>query len=381
MPGPATPWTSREPDINAHPPIRLLVPGNIRHSSGGNVYNARLAGALAKLGARVDVVTVDGGWPAPSAKERRRVAGFLGAWSQGSADAVPVTIVDGLVASACPDEIEYAALAGHAPWVLLHMPLREDPAGEHRALAAAAGIICPSATGAREVQQIHGLPAVVALPGTEPTPVAEGSTPPHLTIVAALRSNKAQLLAVRALGLVEDLPWTASLVGSADTDPEYAADIDEEIRRLDLRDRVQVTGELTGDGLATQWHRSNLSLLVSRSETFGMAVTESLARGIPAVVRAGTGAEEALTLGTDDGAPAPGAAVGLHRTEDGTGLGEEDPAPLADVLRGWLTDPELRDSWRAAARESRDRLPGWDATAKAVLSAVAHPTVSPAGGS
>ncbi len=309
------------------------------------------------------------------------MAGFLGAWSQGSADSGTVTVVDGLVASACPDEIEYAALAGHAPWMLLHMPLREDPAREHRALAASAGIICPSATGAREVHEIHGLPAAVALPGTEPAPVAEGSTPPHLTMVAALRPNKAQLLAVRALGLVADLSWTASLVGSGETDPEYATAIREEIRRLDLGERIQITGELTGDGLAAHWHRSNLSLLVSRSETFGMAVTESLARGIPVVVRAGTGAEEALTLGTDDGAPAPGAAVGLHRTEVGTRLGEEDPAPLADVLRRWLTDPELRASWRAAALESRNRLPRWDATAKAVLAAVAHATVSPARGS
>ncbi|MEE2570448.1 glycosyltransferase family 4 protein [Pseudarthrobacter sp. J64] len=311
------------------------------------------------------MVTVDGGWPGPSARERRKVAGLLGAWSQGSGDAAGVTIVDGLIASACPDEMEYAALARQAPWVLLHMPFRDEPAKERRALAAAAGIICPSVTGAREIQALHGLTSVVAVPGTEPAPVAEGSTPPHLAMVAALHPNKAQLLAVRALALVADQPWTASLVGSGGMDPDYAAAVETEINRLGLGGRVRMTDELTGSALAAEWHRSNLTLLVSRSETFGLAVTESLARAIPVVVRAGTGAEEALTLGTPDGGIAPGAAVELVH-----GPGEEDPEPLADALRTWLDEPEVRERWRSAALKSRGRLPGWDATALAVLAAV-----------
>ena len=104
-------------------------------------------------------------------------------------------------------------------------------------------------------------------------------------------------------------------------------------------------------------------------------VTESLARGIPVIVRQGTGAVEALAAGTRRRAAAgtpgaeatalPGAAVEL----------DADPAPLAALLRRWLTDPELRAQWRAAARAARGRLPGWDATARAVLAVLgARPT-------
>ena len=53
-------------------------------------------------------------------------------------------------------------------------------------------------------------------------------------------------------------------------------------------------GALTGARLDAVWAATDLLLLTSASETFGMVVTEALARGIPAVVTGGTGAVEAL---------------------------------------------------------------------------------------
>ena len=44
----------------------------------------------------------------------------------------------------------------------------------------------------------------------------------------------------------------------------------------------------------------------------------------------------------------------------------EDPAALAAALRAWLTDAELRARLRAAARERRQSLPRWEATASVV---------------
>jgi glycosyltransferase involved in cell wall biosynthesis len=120
-------------------------------------------------------------------------------------------------------------------------------------------------------------------------------------------------------------------------------------------------------------------------EAFGMAVTESVARGVPVIVRAGTGAVEALGLGAEtapgppDGAgPAlPGAAVELEAAGDAE-PGEADPDPLAALLRSWLTDPGLRAEWRRRALAGRELLPGWDATARQVLGYVA-PKPSPGG--
>ncbi|HSU47000.1 MAG TPA: glycosyl transferase family 1, partial [Arthrobacter sp.] len=130
-------------------PIRLLVPGNIRYSSGGNVYNARLVDGLQALGAEVEVVPVEGNWPDAGAKERRRLATLLGAWEPSAVAGQRVAMVDGLVAVGAPDELELAAKAGRETWVLDHMPVAESSGAaalkrEARALRAATGLICTS---------------------------------------------------------------------------------------------------------------------------------------------------------------------------------------------------------------------------------------------
>ena len=349
--------------------IRLLVPGNIRHSSGGNVYNARLVAGLRGLGESVDVISIEGAWPKAGIGERRRLGNFLAGNAQPA-----VAIVDGLVAVGAPGELEAAAGAGQETWVLVHMPVPESSgepalADEARALRAATGVICTSTWAATVLAgRGHGH-AHVALPGVAPAAQASGSTPPHLSVVAALLPNKDQLLAVEALAQIQDLPWTASLVGSDQADPDYAREVQAAIIAHGLQERVRLTGELTGETLEAEWARTDLSLLLSRAEAFGMVVTESVAHGIPVVVREGTGAVEALGLAgltaADGGPRLPGAVLPLPET------GHEGPGLLAGILRHWLQDPDMRESWRAAALEARTRLPDWSTTAREVLGLLA----------
>lgn len=333
--------------------LRLILPGNVRHNSGGNAYNAALLAALGDLGVATESQGVDGDWPVGSSADRRRLGRLL------TDDGGRVTLVDGLVALGAPDELEAAAAAGTPAWILLHMPLADHPDLERRALQAAAGVICTSSSAAADLRRRHGLKgARIALPGTRPAAPAVGSEPPHLLAVAALLPNKDQLLLLRAVARLTDLAWTASLVGSATADPAYAALLRRETERLGLAERVRLPGELRGAALDSEWAAADLSLLISRAETYGLVVTESLARAVPVIVRHGTGAVEALAAGTPTGTDElPGTAVGLA----------EDPAPLAALLRRWLTEPGLRRQWQAAARDAREQLPGWDSTARAVL--------------
>jgi glycosyltransferase involved in cell wall biosynthesis len=200
--------------------------------------------------------------------------------------------------------------------------------------------------------------------------------------VAALLPNKDQSLLLDALSGLTDLPWTAALIGSDSADPAYAARLREHVGRLGLQARVSIPGELRGRALEAEWARADISLLISRAETYGLVVPESIARGVPVLVRAGTGAVEALAAGSPQSL-----TPGTHRTtyegvpgaELGTGpstlpgtavaLGT-DPSPLADLLRRWLTDAALRARWRSAALAARDRLPGWDSTARTVIEAL-----------
>jgi glycosyltransferase involved in cell wall biosynthesis len=340
--------------------VRFLVPGNISHNSGGNVYNARLMEGLRALGVDVEVLAVSGDWPDAGISERRRLASLLGAGEPGAGNqSATVTVVDGLIACGAPAELEAAEAAGNGAWILLHMPFPSHVDGERRALRAAAGVICSSTSAADHVRERHGIATSrVALPGTDSAPVAAGSDPAHIVSVAALLPNKCQLLMVEALAKLQDLAWTASLVGTEGADPAYVAQVRAAISSHGLDGRIRLTGELTGNALADEWNLADLSVLVSRAESFGLAVTESLARGIPVIVRAGTGAVEAL--GTGAGPVLPGTAVVLAGGES------REPEVLAASIREWLSDRTLRADWRTAALAAREHLPGWDSTAQSV---------------
>ena len=351
--------------------IQLVVPGNVLHNSGGNVYNAALTSRLIALGAEVNTYRADGEWPIGSEEDRRRFGSLLS--ELASTDPAAVTIVDGLVASGAPEEMEHAAAKGRPVWVLLHMPLEtpeeEGPALERRALSAAAGVISTSSSVAALVKERHGLDGVTpAIPGTEPAPLAVGSNPPHFIAVAALLPNKDQLILLGALAQLMDLPWTASLIGSDSADEAYAREVRAAVERLGLGSRVRLAGELGGEEFDAEWKSADLSLLVSRKEAYGLVVPESLAHGLPVIVRAGTGAVEALHAGSRQGNVEEAGTQGTHGTLPGAAVElDTDPAPLADILRSWLMDPGLRTQWRTAAMAVRERLPGWEDTARTVL--------------
>jgi glycosyltransferase involved in cell wall biosynthesis len=332
----------------------MILPANVRHRSGGNVYNERLAEALRAQGVEVSVCMLDGRWPTGTDRDRNRFAAALAGEDQA------IYIVDGLIASGVPTEIETATAAGHRVWVLLHMsPSAEDPL-EARALRAATGLLCTGsraaeAAGSLGLSNVHLATPGVHRPSTAPrSPRDAGSAPPHFIMVGALLPNKDQVFFVDVLARIKDLAWTAALVGSTKADPSYSAAVQERILRNGLGKRVETTGELSGLALEKQWLRADLSLLISHSESFGMVVQESLAHGIPVVVRKGTGAVEAL------GAHGAGEAIDLS-------AGIE---PLEKLLRRWLGDPALREAWRPAADTAGRALPRWEDTAREVVRAV-----------
>ena len=70
-------------------------------------------------------------------------------------------------------------------------------------------------------------------------------------------------------------------------------------------------------------------MVPSRAETYGMVVTEALARGIPVLASDAGGLPE--TLGRDPDGRVPGMVVPAGRVAD-----------LGAALHGWLADPDRR---------------------------------------
>lgn len=329
--------------------------------TGGNVYDDELAAGLRRLGLDVHKYRLEGRWPNGSAADQARLAAAL--------DAERDWLVDGIVACAAPDVIAEAVERGRRITVLMHMCLSDERGltedarhhyveTEARTLRLPVGVLCTSRWTAAELQRRYGRSAAaVAVPGTGPAPLAVGSEPPRLLTLASITPTKDQLTLVAALSQVADLPWTARLVGADQVDPGYVHEVRAAVDRARLSDRVRLTGALGGPRLEAEWSRSDLLVLPSQAESYGLVVIEALARGIPAVVSAGTGAVEAQSAG-----------LGPDAEPAGTAVPPGEPEAWADALRTWLTDRELRRRWRVAAQARRPQLPTWDDTARLAAS-------------
>ena len=88
-------------------------------------------------------------------------------------------------------------------------------------------------------------------------------------------------------------------------------------------------GPRTGADLERSYAAADVLVLASRAETYGMVVTEALARGLPVVATEVGGVPEALGHGA--GGMRPGLLVPSG-----------DPAALGAALRSWLGDAGLQ---------------------------------------
>jgi glycosyltransferase involved in cell wall biosynthesis len=333
--------------------LHVVLPNDIDDPatpSGGNAYDRQLCRGLPASGWTVREHAVHGSWPRPAVADRAALAGVLA----GLPDRA-VVLLDGLVASAVPEVLRPQADRLRLA-VLVHMPLANAAEGE--SLKTAHAVITTSAWTRRRLLDLYALPADrlhVAPPGVHPAPLVTGSDAgSRLLCVAAVTPGKGHDLLADALAKTADLPWSCVCVGALDRDHAFVDRIRQQVDAYGIGDRIRLVGPRTGDRLDAAYAEADLLVLASRGETYGMVVTEALARGIPVLATAVGGLPEALGV-TPHGGTADGGLPGLLVAPDG-------PAPLAAALRRWLSEPDLRSRLRRFARLRRGTLIGWAAT-------------------
>jgi glycosyltransferase involved in cell wall biosynthesis len=361
--------------------VHVVVPDGIddpSRPSGGNTYDRRVCGGLRELGWTVHEHEVPGAWPRGGEAGHTALAQAVRRIPDGA-----VVLLDGLIASAAPEALVPQARRLRQV-VLVHMPLGHRPAEdaaegvraglaaggaeavrarEREVLGAAEAVLTTSAWTRRRLVELYALPADrvhVAEPGVDAAGLATGSAAGgSLLCVASVTPGKGHDVLLDGLAMMGDLRWRCECVGSLVRDAAFAEQIRSGAREDGLRDLVLVRGPLPGAELDRAYARADLLVLPSRAETYGMVVTEALARGLPVVASDVGGVTEALGHG-DDG------------TRPGLLVPPDDPAALAAALRAWLADPYLRERLRRAARERRAKLRGWDATASSVADVLAR---------
>jgi glycosyltransferase involved in cell wall biosynthesis len=343
-------------------PITVLVPGPLDARTGGSEYDRQIVEALRARGYSVEFTALDSSFPTPTPTARHHAAQQLARLPDGA-----IVIVDGLAFGALPDEAAREAQRLRLV-ALVHHPLAMETGlarelsdalreSETRALQSASRVVVTSPQTARLLPAfgVAAEAALVVVPGTAPAPLAQGSDGQHgveLLCVATLIPRKGHEMLVHALAGLRELPWRLTCVGSLEMHPPTATAVQDLVQRAGLASRVVLAGSQEPAQVADFYHRSDVMVLPTFYEGYGMAVAEALARGIP-VVATSTGAIADL-VGADAGLLVP---VG-------------DETALSTALRSVIEDAPLRARLQAGARQARERLPTWDSSAATLAEAL-----------
>mgnify|MGYP003575057892 CR=1 FL=1 len=335
--------------------LAFAVPGDLATPTGGYRYDGRIIQELGRLGWQVHVLDVGDGFPFPSAARRANALAMLSAVPDGC----PI-VFDGLAFGALP---EAGALCSRTPLIaLVHQPLALEAAldttqadafreSERAALAAAARVVVTSESTARIVIADYDVPSQrvsVVRPGNDPVPRALGSNDGvvRLLSIGSVVPGKGYDVLVAAVATIVDLPWRLAIAGDRTRNPAAAARLDADIAAHGLSDRVAVLGAVPPERVVELHLASDVFVLASRFEGYGMALAEAIAHGLPVV--------STMTGAIPDTVPA---GAGLLVAPD-------DVAALARALRRLIGDCAERQRLATNARAAAAQLPTWQDSAR-----------------
>lgn len=161
---------------------------------------------------------------------------------------------------------------------------------------------------------------------------------PRKRLIAAGRLHplKGFDLAIEALALIdEEIRPELVIVGSAPPDSrDYERSLHETIARLGLENDVRFVGAKTRAPLAEELRASDIALMPSHSETFGLVSLEAASTGLPVIAYRSGGLQESVLHGVT-----------------GILVDSRDPADWAATIIRLLTDSALTRTLGDAARE------------------------------
>ncbi|WP_135852043.1 glycosyltransferase family 4 protein [Halorussus salinus] len=364
--------------------VGLVVYGDLDATTGGFLYDRKLASALREEGHRVSVVSLP--WrdypralaDALDPRVRRTLRGDRGRGGPGDRDEFDLLV---------QDELCHPSLVGHnraveTPIVAVVHHLRaseEWPAWqnriyraiERRYLESTDAAVYASAATRRAAERLAGeRPATVARPAgdrfdpdlTDDAIAARAERDPfEVVFVGNLIPRKGLHVLVEGLARVAG-DWRLSVVGSA-TDRDYAERVREQARNRGVADRIRFEGRLSDSALADRLAASHLLAVPSQFEGYGIVYLEGMGFGLPALASSAGGAPELVTDGEEGFLVVPG-----------------DAAAVAESVRTLRDDRATLRAMSLAARRRFERHPGWDesmATARRFLEAVADEQSAP----
>jgi glycosyltransferase involved in cell wall biosynthesis len=337
--------------------VAFVIPGDLNLATGGYAYDRQVLAHLPGFAIAPRHVALPGSFPAPSAHDLAETARII--------DALPPDmplLIDGLAYGAMPDTLiaqfrrPIVALVHHP--LCLEAGLSAERAQalkvvETQALAHARRVIVTSSLTARTLGADFGVPAdmiTVAEPGTEPARRSRGSGGATVAILAvgSIVPRKGYDVLVAALARIRDLDWSLTIAGPDDRSPPAVAALRSQIDELGLGDHIALAGPLSVPALDAAYAASDLFVLSSHYEGYGMVLAEAMARGLAIVTTTGGAAADTVPDGAALKVP-PGSVDAMSA-----------------ALRRAIGEPGLRRQLSDAAWQAGQKLPRWPDTTRRI---------------
>jgi glycosyltransferase involved in cell wall biosynthesis len=337
-----------------HRELAFGVPGDINTATGGYAYNRKIMSELTQAGWKVVLVALGDGFPDPDDVALSKAHQKLMAVAPGT----PL-VVDGLALGVMPETAK-ALSKEHTLIALVHHPLALESglskekiarlkSSETRSLEHAKHVIVTSGATAKIVKDFGVTEdrLSVVIPGTEVLARAPkvATTMTELLSVGTITHRKGFDILIKALALLKSLNWHLTIVGDTTRDDECARQVDQLIHQHQLQTRITIAGVLSEADLSERYAGSDVFVLASRFEGYGMAYTEAMAHGLP-------------IIGTTAGAIAD---TVTHQA--GLLVAPDSVEELAKALKTMLNEPKTRENYAKEAKKTASFLPSWQASA------------------
>ena len=357
--------------------VAFVIDGPLDQISGGYVYDARVIGALRAGGIDVDVVSL------PQGSTLRRI---LTNFDRRQLEHLAGLRADVIV----EDELSHPGLIGLnprlrqrtcAPIIALVHHLRSSEPGsrllgalyaalEARFLRTVDGFVFNSRATQLTVERLAGAgrPSVVAPPAGDRFPGrltddeirrrAHSPGPLRLLFLGNLIRRKGLMTLLQALAGLPAPSVALAVVGDGTFEPAHAAAARRRAAQLGLSSRVEWLGPLYDEALARRLASSQVLVVPSDYEGFGIAYLEGMAFGLPAVGGAAGGASEIIRDG-----------------ENGFLIRAGDSAALADGLRRLADDRDWLERLSIEAARTFRTHPTWEQTTETIRRFLAERTL------
>jgi glycosyltransferase involved in cell wall biosynthesis len=159
-------------------------------------------------------------------------------------------------------------------------------------------------------------------------------------------------LLIAALATLADMPWRLTIAGDRTRNPVAAAQLDADIATYGLGNRVAVLGAVPPEAIIELYLASDVFVLASRFEGYGMALAEAIAHGLPVI---------STMVGAIPDTVPPGTGMLVP---------PNDVAALALALRRLISVRPERQRLAMNARAAATQLPTWQDSAQLFAGAI-----------